>query len=85
MRSLIHGRVSAWERRRELLTMAIPGWSVGNPLVLYTTLLSDQEDAIIQGFGSDLDLLVKLRFSGSDRLLVVVDQALRDSVLLAPR
>ena len=71
---LVVGPVDPWERRMALLTLAVEEWQVGNPLVLYPSLLDE-----------DLKALLSARFNGSNALLKLCDEALQASVLAAPR
>ena len=57
-----------------LLTLAVEEWQVGNPLVLYPSLLDE-----------DLKARLSARFNGSNALLKLCDEALQASVLAAPR
>ena len=63
-----------FERRIELLSLGIVGWQVHNPLVFQPTLLTDE-----------LKTLLGERFKGTNPLLKVLDEALGNSVLFAPR
>ena len=72
---LIMAQATPWERRIQLLNLGIKGWQVGNPLVLYENTIFTQELQDLLGF----------RFRGDNALLQLVDEALVDSVLLAPR
>ncbi len=72
-RELLNRPATKWERRIQLLNLAMP-WQVGNPLVLYEKI-----------FNADLEILLVRRFKGEDRLLKLCDEAVANSVLLAPR
>ena len=71
---LVGGPVDPWERRLELLTLAVEEWQIGNSLVLYPNLLDE-----------NLKALLSERFNGSNALLKLCDEALRASVLAAPQ
>ena len=72
---LILQEATAWERRIQLLNLAVKGWQVCNPLVLYGPTM----------FKSEFQDLLGDRFAGTDVLLDLCVEALVDSVLLAPR
>ena len=65
---------SAWERRIQLLNLSLH-WQVGNAFCFYPNL-SDRID--VRG------LMLK-RLKGEDSLLKLFDEALRNSILMAPR
>jgi hypothetical protein len=71
---LIRSPATEWERRMQLLNLAMGNWQVGNPLVLY-------EDPLT----SELEALLLKRFQGTDALLQLCDEALKHSVLFAPQ
>lgn len=64
---------TAWERRIQLLCLGLH-WQVGNPFVTHDGVLTD-----------DLAALLGSRFRGDDPLYKLCDDAVRDSVLRAPR
>ena len=72
--NLIMRTATPWERRIQLLNLAIRGWQVGNPLVLYGPSF----------FTPELQDLLGARFAGTDELLDLCDESLYDSVILAP-
>ena len=66
---------SAWERHVALLTLGMAEFQVANPFVLYPAVATDELLAVLSQ-----------RFVGStDPILKLCDEALRDSVLRAPR
>jgi len=74
LRALIETDATPWERRIQLLNLALD-WQVGNPLVLYgSNILTDE-----------MWRLLGERLRGSDPLLSVCDVAMRNSVLRAPK
>ena len=58
----------------QLLTLGMPKWQVGNPLVFNSNLLDD-----------DAERLLSDRFKGVDALPKLVDEALQAGVASAPR
>jgi hypothetical protein len=54
--------------------LGIKGWQACNPLVFASNMMND-----------DLAELLGARFRGDNPLLQLFDEALRDSVLLAPQ
>lgn len=73
-RRLVKQTPTAWERRIQLLCLALPQWQVGNPLTLYKNdVLTDEMWA-----------LAGARMKGNDALLKLCDEALGNSVLYAP-
>ena len=58
-----------------MLNLGVRGWQVSNPFIIYDpgSILTD-----------DMDGLLLSRFRGENPLLRLSDEALRDSVLLAP-
>ena len=72
-RRLVEQTPTAWERRIQLLCLALPQWQVGNPLTLYNNVLTDEFWA-----------LAGARMKGNDVLLKLCDEALGNSVLYAP-
>ena len=73
-KQLVLAPATPWERRIQLLNLGIKGWQVCKPLVLASNILTD-----------DLADLLGARFRGDNPLLHLFDEALRDSVLLAPQ
>ena len=57
-----------------MLNLGIKGWQACNPLVFASNMMND-----------DLVDLLGARFRGDNPLLQLFDEALRDSVLLAPQ
>jgi len=72
-RNLIRTAATKWERRVQLLNLAMQ-WQICNPLVLYSDM-----------FTTELETLLLRRFKGEDSLLRLCDEAVENSVLLAPR
>ena len=73
-KQLVGAPATPWERRIQLLNLGIKGWQACNPLVFASNMLTD-----------DLVDLLGARFRGDNPLLQLFDEALRDSVLLAPQ
>lgn len=72
---LLRAPASGWERRMALLTLGLAEFQVGNPLVLYGPGI----------LTADLLSLLHDRFRAArDPMLMLCDEALRDSVLRAP-
>ena len=71
--NLIRAAATKWERRVQLLNLAMQ-WQICNPLVLYSDM-----------FTTELETLLLRRFKGEDSLLRLCDEAVENSVLLAPR
>jgi hypothetical protein len=65
---------SQWERRIQLLNLALH-WQVGNAFCFYRNLSESNE----------LRVLLQKRLKGTDDLLNLFDEALRNSILMAPK
>ena len=64
-----------FERRIQLLSLAMPRWQVGNPFVFNPKLIDRNTEAA---------LLVERRFKGTDGLPSLIDRALQAGVASAP-
>jgi hypothetical protein len=73
-KQLVRTPASSYERRIQLLTLAMPRWQMGNPLVFNPGLLN-----------AELEELLLRRFKGTDALPKLVDEALQAGVAGAPR
>jgi hypothetical protein len=73
MQELVRRTATDFERRINLVTLAVPRWAVGDPLTLYPGRLD-----------ADLEQLVVRRMKGTDGVSRLVDAALRASVLAPP-
>lgn len=73
MQELVRRTATEFERRINLITLAVPRWAVGDPL----TFNSARMDA-------DLKRVVERRMRGADGISHLVDGALRASVLAPP-
>jgi hypothetical protein len=73
MQELVRRTATDFERRVNLVTLAVPRWAVGDPLTLYPGRLD-----------ADLEQLVVRRMKGTDGVSHLVDAALRASVLAPP-
>ena len=72
-KELVRAPATAFERRINLLSLAMPRWQVGNPLVF-----QPQESADF------IEELVATRFRGGDGLSKLVDTVLGETVASAP-
>jgi hypothetical protein len=73
MKELVRRTATSFERRINLLTLAVPRWGVGDPLTFDTSRLD-----------TDLERVVVRRMQGTDGVSRLVDEILRASVLGAP-
>lgn len=73
-KQLVRAPATSFERRVQLLALAMPRWQVGNPLVFAPDLL-DQ----------DMEQMLLDRMRGTDGLSKLVDAALQAAVAAAPR
>jgi len=74
LRPLATAPASAYERRIQLLCLAMPKWQFANPFTFRPSLLDD-----------DVAGLLQKRFLGDDSIPALVDEALQQSIQSAPR
>jgi hypothetical protein len=73
VKELARRPATGFERRINLLTLAVPRWGVGDPLTFDTSRLD-----------TDLERVVERRMKGTDGVSRLVDEVLRASVMGAP-
>jgi hypothetical protein len=73
LKELARRQSTDFERRINLITLAVPRWGVGDPITFEASALD-----------SDMEKVVERRMRGSDGLSRLVDEALRVSVLAPP-
>jgi len=71
-KDLVHAPATAFERRVQLLSAALPRWGVGNPFVFFPKMLDRRLQALLQA-----------RFEGRDATCQLVNAAL-STVAAAP-
>jgi hypothetical protein len=76
MKPYVDMKPTGWERRIQLLNLAMPEWQTCNPFVLYHGNSSVASP--------DMAMLIHRRFEGEDKLLQLCDEALGNSVVLPP-